>query len=75
MGNFGFSKLFRRALLAAVALAAGFLAVAAAANPAAAQDGNGGNGNEQRLWDTDNLKFPGYTAKSFAIPHYGRQGD
>ena len=51
-------------------------AIAVLSSPAAAKGGGGGGFNEERAWDTDNLKIGStYSARSFAIPHYGSQGD
>ena len=71
MGSGFFAKLFRFACLAAIAAAAAFLAAVALSNPAAADPG-GGNGNVVALknWDSDNLRFPGYTSASFRIPSH-----
>ena len=71
MGSGFFAKLFRFACLAAIAAVAAFLAAVYTANPASADPG-GGNGNVAALknWDSDNLRFPGYTFASFRIPSH-----
>ena len=72
MGIVPFSKIFRYACLAAIALAAVFLAAIATANPASAQvHPNGGGGfGDKYPWDTDNLRYRSYTAASFNIPFH-----
>ena len=71
------TKIVRYTLLAAAAIAAALIAATATSNPASAHshiNGIGDGSDEQRLWDTDNLKLTiggtNYTARSFAIPHY-----
>ena len=63
--------------LAAVGLAAAVVATIALATPASASPGSGGGGDTLKNWDTDNLRFPGYTSASFRIPShdYGRNAD
>ena len=71
MGSGFFAKLFRFACLAAIAAAAAFLAAIALSNPAAADPGgNDLNGDTLKNWDSDNLRFPGYTSASFRIPSH-----
>ena len=68
----GQSRFFRCACLAAVTLAAAFIAAIISANPAAADHHNRGGGNEPSLksWDTDNLRYGSYSARNFRIPFH-----
>ena len=50
-------------------------AIAVLSSPAVAHNHGGGGGKvSDKPWDTDNLRFGNYSAKSLAIPHYGSQG-
>ena len=77
MGKVCFSKCFRYTCLAAVTLAAAFLAAIAFANPASAA-GETGRGNDLPLkeWDTDNLSrwvsssFGRAGARNYQIPYH-----
>ena len=76
MGTSRFRRFFVYAGLSALALAAAFLAVAAATNPAAAQNIQRPSNNAVSLksWDTDNLLFGAYSAKSFNVPFHDYSG-
>ena len=51
-------------------MVAGAMAVALLlASPAAAQDDGGGD-HDEHPWDTDNLRYGGYTARSFNVPFH-----
>lgn len=55
MGSGVFSKVFRYACLAAIALAAAFLAAVYTTNPASAKEGDD-NADSLKNWDSDNLR-------------------
>ena len=69
MGSGFLAKLFRYACLAVIAAAAAFLAAFYTANPASAQGGDP-NARSLKNWDSDNLRFPGFTSASFRIPSH-----
>ena len=73
MGSGVFPKVFRYACLAAIALAAAFLAAIYTANPAAAKDGERDRGLKE--WDTDNLAASGRSAKNYRIPFHDYSGE
>ena len=80
MGKVCFSKILRYTCLAAIAVAAAFLAAITFANPASA-DPNDGGGNLDGLksWDTDNLsRWVGYYQsvgpKNYRIPYHDYSG-
>lgn len=70
MGFPAFAKIFRYGILAAVALVTAVVVAVALGTPASAAEGGGGGGfGTLNSWDTDNLRFGSYSARSFAIPH------
>ena len=71
MGKVCFSKILRYTCLAAIAVAAAFIAAITFANPASA-DPNGGreSGYPLKSWDTDNLAASGIGAKNYRIPFH-----
>ena len=76
MEKVSFSKILTYTCLAAITLAAAFLAVTTFANPASA-DPNGGRGNDVPLksWDTDNLarwisSVGSVGGKNYRIPYH-----
>ena len=81
MGKVCFSKILRYTCLAAIAVAAAFIAAITFANPASA-DPNGGRGNDLPLkeWDTDNLSrwvsssFGRAGARNYRIPYHNYKG-
>ena len=81
MGKVCFSKILRYTCLAAIAVAAAFIAAITFANPASA-DPNGGGGNLDGLksWDTDNLSrfvsssFGRAGARNYRIPYHNYKG-
>ena len=78
MGKPCFSKLTKFFALAVLAAATAIAAIAVLSSPATAKETAGGGGGFGTLkpWDTDNLKIGStYSARSFAVPHYGSQGD
>ena len=76
MGSCSLAKLLRLACLAAIASAAAFLAAIALAAPAAADNHIDGGGNDTTVkpWDTDNLRYRGYSARNFRIPFHEYAG-
>lgn len=56
-------------MFAAVGLAAAVVVAIALATPASAGSLGGGGKTTLKSWDTDNLRFGNYSARSFAIPH------
>ena len=78
MGKPCFSKAVKFFAIALLAAATAIAAIAALSTPAAADPSGGGGGGfgDDYPWDTDNLKIGRiYSARSFAVPHYGNQGD
>jgi len=79
MGKPCFSKAVKFFAFALLGMAIAIAAIAVLSSPAAADShtrGGGGGRVEERAWDTDNLKIGcTYSARSFAVPHYGSQGD
>ena len=73
MGLPCFSKIIRYASLALVGSVVAIAAIIALSSPAAAEDGDGGNRSE-KSWDTDNLRYGSYSAKSFNIPFHDYSG-
>ena len=69
MGKPCFSKLTKFFAFALLGAATAIAAIAVLSSPAAAQNPGGGNGDTEKSWDTDNLRFGSYSARSFAIPH------
>ena len=74
MGKPRFSKAVKFFALALLGMAAAIAAVAVLSSPAAAAEGGGGGGRTLKSWDTDNLRFGSYSARSFAIPHLNGPG-
>ena len=77
MGKFCFSKILTYTCLAAITLAAAFLAATTAANPASAAGETGrGNLGALKSWDTDNLarwvsfSFGTVGARNYRIPYH-----
>ena len=74
MGFSCITKIFRYGILAAIALAAAFLAALwLTANPAAAQR-DGGDDVSLKSWDTDNLRYSTalnhFSARNFRVPYH-----
>ena len=70
MGKPCFSKLTKFFAFALLGVATAIAAVAVLSSPASADPSGGGGGDSTlKSWDTDNLKYGGYSARSFAIPH------
>ena len=75
MGKLRFSKIVKFFALALLSTATAIAVVAVLSSPATAKGGGGGDSDDYP-WDTDNLKIGStYSARSFAVPHYGNQGD
>ena len=78
MGKLRFSRIAKFFTIALLGAATAVAAVAVLSSPAAAHGHTrgGGGDSDDYPWDTDNLKIGStYSARSFAIPHYGSQGD
>ena len=69
MGKLRFSKAVKFFALALLGMAATIVAVAVLSTPAAAKGGGGGDSDDYP-WDTDNLRYGSYNAKSFNIPFH-----
>ena len=69
MGKLRFSKLTKFFAFALLGAAATIAAVAILSSPGTAQDGGGGDGDDYP-WDTDNLRYRGYSARSFNVPFH-----
>lgn len=74
MRFFRFAEILRYGCLAILGLAVAFAVVVVLSSPTAADSHTRGDGDSDsdRTWDTDNLVFSGFTARSFAIPHYSQ---
>ena len=71
MGKPCFSKAVKFFAIALFGAAATIAAVAVLSSPATAQAPGGGGGfGTLKPWDTDNLAYGGYSAKSFNIPFH-----
>ena len=70
MGKPCFSKAVKFFAIALLAAAAAIAAVAVLSSPAAAKGGGGGGFGTPYPWDTDNLRYGSYNAKSFNIPFH-----
>ena len=72
MGKPCFSKVFRYVGIAAAGSAVAIAIAIFLANPVAAHshEDDGGGQPTEKNWDTDNLRFPGYTAANFRIPSH-----
>ena len=78
MGKPCFSKAVKFFAFALLGAATAIATIAVLSTPAAAHSHNDGGGgdSDDYTWDTDNLKIGStYSARSFAVPHYGNQGD
>ena len=73
MGKLRFSKAVKFFALALLGMAATIVAVAVLSTPAAAKGGGGGDSDDYP-WDTDNLRYGSYNAKSFNIPFHNYGG-
>ena len=69
MGKLCFSKLTKFFAFALLSAATAIAAVAVLSSSASARTPGGGGDVTEKSWDTDNLKYGGYSARSFAIPH------
>ncbi len=78
MGFSWVAKIFRHVCLAAIAVAAAVLVAITFANPAAARNPGGGNGDTTKPWDTDNLVYTqgtvSYSAENFRVPFHQYRG-
>ena len=69
MGKPSFSKFAKFFAFALLGAATAIAALAVLSTPAAAQNGGGGD-STLKSWDTDNLRYGNYNAKSFNIPFH-----
>ena len=63
-------KIIKFCALALLGMAVAIAAVAVMSSPAAAAEGGGGGGFDDYPWDTDNLRYGSYNAKSFNVPFH-----
>ena len=70
MGKPCFSKAVKFFAFALLGAATAIAAVAVLSTPAAAHNHGGGNRPTPKSWDTDNLRYGSYNAKSFNIPFH-----
>ena len=76
MGKLCYSKLTKFFAFALLSAATAIAAVAVLSSSASARTPGGGGGfGTLKSWDTDNLRFGSYSARSFAIPHLNGPGD
>ena len=73
MGKPCFSNIAKFFAIALLGAATAMAAIAVLSSPAAARPGGGGDGDEYP-WDTDNLRYQSYNAKSFNIPFHDYGG-
>ena len=71
MGKPCFSRIVKFFAIALLGAAAAIAAVAVLSSPAAADpSGGGGGGRTEKSWDTDNLRYGRYNARSFNVPFH-----
>ena len=72
MGKPCFSKLLKFFALALLGIVAAIVAIAVLSSPAAADPSGGGGGGfgDDYPWDTDNLRYGSYNARSFNVPFH-----
>ena len=69
MGKYCFSKLIKFFAIALLGAVTAIAAIAVLSSPAAARPGGGGDSDDYP-WDTDNLRYGSYNARSFNIPFH-----
>ena len=69
-----FSKIAKFFAVALLSAAAAIAAVAVLSSPATAEQFGGGGDSDDYPWDTDNLRYGRYNAKSFNIPFHDYDG-
>jgi len=69
MGKLSFSKVIKFFAISLLGAATAMAAIAVLSSPAAAKGGGGGDSDDYP-WDTDNLRYGNYNAKSFNIPFH-----
>ena len=74
MGKPCFSKIIKYASIALISSAVAIAAIIALSTPAAAHNHGGGNPDSAYNWDTDNLRFSGYSARNFRVPFHNYGG-
>lgn len=74
MGKPCFSKLTKFFAFALLGAATAIAAIAVLSTPATAQAPGGGGDSDDYPWDTDNLRYSTYTAKTFGIPFHDYSG-
>ena len=70
MGKPCFFRIIKFFAIALLSAAAAITAIAVLSSPAAAVPGGGGGFGTTKPWDTDNLRYGRYNAKSFNIPFH-----
>ena len=70
MGKLRFSKIIKFVALALFGIAAAIAAIAVLSSPVTAHNHGGGGGRSLKSWDTDNLRYGRYNAKSFNVPFH-----
>ena len=70
MGLPCFSKIIKYASLALVGSVVAIVVIIALSSPAAADPDGGDNSEQSYSWDTDNLRYGSYNARSFNIPFH-----
>ena len=74
MGKPCFSKLTKFFAFALLGTATAIAAIAVLSTPAAAHNHGGGGDSDDYPWDTDNLRYGSYNARSFNIPFHKYSG-
>ena len=76
MGKPYFSKVFRYVGIATIGLVVAITTAFFLANPVSAHshEEGGGNPDSAYSWDTDNLRFSGYSARNFRVPFHNYEG-
>ena len=78
MGKLCFSKIIKFVAIAMLGAAAAIAAIAVLSSPATAQDEPPnfylGDNRIKKPWDTDNLRYGRYTARSFNVPFHDYGG-
>lgn len=67
------SKIIKFSVIAPLGTVATIATIAILSSPATARDG-GGNRPSLKSWDTDNLLYSGYSARTFGVPFHDYSG-
>ena len=70
MGKPCYSKAVKFFAFALLSAATAIVAVAVLSSPATAHNHGGGNGDTEKNWDSDNLRFGSYGSANFRIPSH-----